>query len=373
MRKLFVMTIFFIFLFSFSVKAYDISAQSVILLDAHSGRALFEKNSNHQLPMASTTKIMTGLLACESGKLGKTVKVSPFAAGAEGSSLWLKIGEKQTLENLTYGLMLKSGNDAAVAIAEYLGGSVEAFALLMNKKAREIGAVNTNFENPHGLDSENHYTTAYDLALIAREAMKNKLFSKIVATRTYTIPNPNEKWGRALKNHNKLLWSFEGCRGVKTGYTKRCGRCLVSYAERNGEELICVTLNAPDDWNDHTYLLNYGFENYNCKEVAKKNNTAYELIYDEENNRKVKLLYSKDCKITIGNDEKVTTKIQIDKLRIPSKKGTKAGKITVYCNNIPIEEIPLVTASAVKKLTFLHRIKELLLSFLKMLSSIFSF
>ena len=167
--------------------------------------------------MASTTKIMTGLLACESGKLDKTVKVSPLASGTEGSSLWLKIGEKQTLENLTYGLMLKSGNDAAVAIAEYLGGSVDAFALLMNKRAREIGAVNTNFVNPHGLDADGHYTTAYDLALIAREAMKNDTFRKIVSTKTYSIPMEGEKWDRALKNHNKLLWRYEGCNGVKTG------------------------------------------------------------------------------------------------------------------------------------------------------------
>ena len=167
--------------------------------------------------MASTTKIMTGLLACESGKLDETVKASPFASGTEGSALWLKIGEKQTLENLTYGLMLKSGNDAAVAIAEYLGGSIDAFALLMNKKAREIGAVNTNFKNPHGLDADGHYTTAFDLAMIAREAMKNKKFREIVSTKTYSIPMEGEKWDRALKNHNKLLWQYEGCTGIKTG------------------------------------------------------------------------------------------------------------------------------------------------------------
>ena len=201
----------------FTVHSYAISARSAVLIDSNSGRVLYEHNSYEKLPMASTTKIMTGLLACESGKLDKTVKVSPFASGTEGSSLWLKIGEKQTLENLTYGLMLKSGNDAAVAIAEYLGGNIDAFALLMNKKSREIGAESTNFENPHGLDSENHYTTAYDLALIAREAMKNKKFREIVSTKTYSIPMEGEKWDRALKNHNKLLWRYDGCNGVKTG------------------------------------------------------------------------------------------------------------------------------------------------------------
>ncbi len=217
MRKLFVTTFFFVLLFSFSVKSHAISAQSAVLLDAHSGRVLYEYNAYEKLPMASTTKIMTGLLACESGKLNKHVKTSPFASGTEGSSLWLKIGEKQTLENLTYGLMLKSGNDAAVAIAEYLGGSTDAFALLMNKRAREIGAVNTSFKNPHGLDADGHYTTAYDLAMISREAMKNNKFREIVSTKTYSIPMQGEKWDRALKNHNKLLWQYEGCIGVKTG------------------------------------------------------------------------------------------------------------------------------------------------------------
>lgn len=200
-----------------SYSADAISAQSAVLIDSSSGRILYEHNAYQRLPMASTTKIMTGLLACESGKLDKTVKASPFASGTEGSSLWLKIGEKQTLENLTYGLMLKSGNDAAVAIAEYLGGSIDAFALLMNKRAKEIGAVNTNFKNPHGLDTEEHYTTAYDLALIASEAMKNKKFREIVSTKNYSIPMQGEKWDRALKNHNKLLWRYEGCNGVKTG------------------------------------------------------------------------------------------------------------------------------------------------------------
>ena len=201
----------------YAVNSYAISAKSAILIDANSGRVLYEHNAFEKLPMASTTKIMTGLLACESDKLNEAVKVSPFASGTEGSSLWLKVGEKLKLQDLTYGLMLKSGNDAAVAIAEYLGGSVNAFTLLMNKRAREIGAVNTNFENPHGLDSDGHYTTAYDLALIAREAMKNEKFREIVSTKTYSIPMQGEKWDRALKNHNKLLWRYDGCTGVKTG------------------------------------------------------------------------------------------------------------------------------------------------------------
>ena len=371
LKRIFIVVI--ILLNFLAVSCYAISAKSAILIDADSGRILYEHNSREKLPMASTTKIMTGLLACESGKMNKEVKVSPFASATEGSSLWLKAGEKLKLSDLTYGLMLKSGNDAAVAISEFLAGNTEAFALLMTQRARKIGAFDTSFKNPHGLDAENHYTTAYDLALITREALKNKHFAKIVATKTYTIPNQNEKWDRILKNHNKLLWRIEGCAGVKTGFTKRCGRCLVSYAKRGEEKLICVTLNAPDDWNDHTYLLSYGFDNYNSKSVAKKNTVAYNLVYDKKNSRKVKLLYGENYKISVGENDKITTKIEVWKLKIPSKKGTEAGKITVYCNGSEISEIPLVTASDVKKITFFQKIRGILSALLKKIASIFSF
>lgn len=240
--------------------AVDLSARAAALIDGKSGKVLFEKNKDERLPMASTTKIMTGLLACESKKMKKVVTVSPVASGTEGSSLWLEPGEKQTLENLTYGLMLSSGNDAAVAIAEYLGGSTEAFALMMNERAKKIGVQNTGFQNPNGLDAEGHFTTAYDLALISREAMKNKKFRKIVSAKNKTIPWESSEWDRSLTNHNKMLWRYEGCNGIKTGFTKKSGRCLVTSAKRGKTELICVTLNAPDDWNDHTKMLDYGFE-----------------------------------------------------------------------------------------------------------------
>ena len=347
------------------ISASAISAKSAILIDADSGRVLYEHNSYEKLPMASTTKIMTGLLSCESGKLNDSVKVSAFASGTEGSSLWLKLGEKQTLENLTYGLMLKSGNDAAVAIAEYLGGSIDAFALLMNKKAREIGAVNTNFENPHGLDSDGHYTTAYDLALITREAMKNKNFSEIVSTKTYSIPMQGEKWDRALKNHNKLLWNYDGCNGVKTGFTKKCGRCLVSSAKRNGRELICVTLNAPDDWKDHTYLLNYGFDNFETEVVAKKGNYACNYVYDEKNNRSVNLNFGDDFIVSVAENDIIKTEIAYQKIILPAKKGIKAGSMIVYCNGEKIGEIDLITDKKLNKLSFLQKTKNFFYKFFK--------
>lgn len=341
----------------YAVNSYAISAKSAVLIDAASGRVLYEHNAYEKLPMASTTKIMTGLLACESGKLGNSVKASPFASGTEGSSLWLKIGEKLTLEELTYGLMLKSGNDAAVAIAEYLGGSVDAFALLMNKKAREIGAVNTSFKNPHGLDAEGHYTTAYDLALIAREAMKNEKFARIVSTKNYTIPMEGEKWDRALKNHNKMLWRYEGCNGVKTGYTKKCGRCLVSSAKKGKEEFICVTLNAPDDWSDHEYLLDYGFENYTTQKVVKKSEKACSFTYDKKNKRKVKLVYAEDYNIAVTADDVITTEIEYNKLAAPAEKGTVAGFINIYCNGEKVKKVELLTAKSLKELSVMEKLK----------------
>lgn len=259
MKKIAALLIFSLLIMQ-NALAVDLSARAAVLIDGKSGKVLFEKNKDERLPMASTTKIITGLLACESKKMKKVVTVSPVASGTEGSSLWLEPGEKQTLENLTYGLMLRSGNDAAVAIAEYLGGSTEAFALMMNERAKKIGVQNTGFQNPNGLDAEGHFTTAYDLALISREAMKNKKFRKIVSTKSKTIPWESSEWDRSLTNHNKMLWRYEGCNGIKTGFTKKSGRCLVTSAKRGKTELICVTLNAPDDWNDHTKMLDYGFE-----------------------------------------------------------------------------------------------------------------
>ena len=343
-----------------SLSAAAISAKSAILIDSNSGRILYEHNAYEKLPMASTTKIMTGLLSCESEKLEKSVKASPFASGTEGSSLWLKIGEKQTLENLTYGLMLKSGNDAAVAIAEYIGGSVDAFALLMNKKAREIGATSTNFENPHGLDSKEHYTTAYDLALIAREAMKNEKFREIVATKTYSIPMQGEPWDRAFKNHNKLLWNYEGCNGVKTGYTKKSGRCLVSSASKGNEELICVTLNAPQDWDDHTKLLNYGFDNFETITVFKKGSCVKTITYDKKYDRKVKILCDEDFLVSVNKNDVVTTRIKTNKIKYPAEKGSPAGYGYVYCNGKEIGKVTLVTEKEIKNITISERIRFLL-------------
>lgn len=252
--------------------AMYVSASSAVLMEQDSGRIIFEKDANTKRRIASITKIMTAILAIESGKLKEKVTVSENAVKAEGSSIYLKAGEKITLEDLVYGLMLRSGNDAAVAIAEAVGGSLDGFVYMMNQKAEEIGMANTHFANPHGLDDhEDHYSTAYDMALLTRYAMNNDTYKKIASTKTYRQDNPTEAWDRVWKNKNKLLTTlYEYSTGGKTGYTKRAKRTLVSTAEKNGLSLIAVTLNDPDDWDDHINMFETAFKKYTLETVIDK-------------------------------------------------------------------------------------------------------
>ena len=235
------------------------SARAMALLDVDSGQLLASKNEGERLPMASTTKIMTALTALSLASPDTRICVDEEAVGVEGSSIYLESGECLTLEQLLYALLLESANDAAAAIAIGLCGSISAFAEEMNRIADSLSLSATHFCNPHGLDEEDHYTTAADLARITREALKHPLFRQIVSTGTASIPHPTLPEGRRLGNHNKLLHRYSGCIGVKTGYTKKSGRCLVSAAERDGVTLIAVTLRAADDWQDHETLLDYGF------------------------------------------------------------------------------------------------------------------
>lgn len=234
-----------------------ISAASAIVMDAETGRVLFAHEPDRRSLIASTTKIMTGLLIAEDCTLSELVPITAEAADTEGSSLDLREGECRTVEELLYGLLLHSGNDAAVALAEYHSGSVEAFSDAMNRKAAELGLINTHLSNPHGLDAPEHYSTARELALLSAYAMDNLVFSQIVGTKEIVLN------GRTYQNHNKLLWRYEGCTGVKTGYTRAAGRILVSCAGRDGHTLIVVTINDPNDWSDHARLLDYGFARMN--------------------------------------------------------------------------------------------------------------
>lgn len=245
------------------------SAQSAVLIRADTGDILFRQNESAKLPMASTTKIMTALVAVETLPLDTPVCVTAESVGVEGSSIYLTEGEVLTLEELLYALLLESANDAAAAIAVACAGSIQDFSALMNQKASELGLTSTHFVNPHGLDHEEHYTTAYELSLIAKAALAHESLRTIMSTQKATVSHHGEDGVRLLVNHNKLLRSYEGAIGVKTGFTKKSGRCLVSAAERDGLTLIAVTLHAPDDWKDHTAMLDYGFSLFEWVELCR--------------------------------------------------------------------------------------------------------
>lgn len=249
-------SLFFLFLGS-GQAAPDVSAEHAILMDAERGEILFEKEAFEESPIASITKIMTAILAIESGKMEETTTVSRKAVYTEGSSIYLEQGEKIKIKDLVYGLMLRSGNDAAVAIAEHIGESEEGFVYLMNEKARWLGMDNTNFKNPHGLDDEEHYSSAYDMAILTKEAMNNEHFKEISGAVSYLSENRSYSW----RNKHKLVTGYYShASGGKTGYTRRTGRTLVTTAEKDGNSLIAVTLNGPNDWNDHISLFEWGFD-----------------------------------------------------------------------------------------------------------------
>ncbi|CAM3437684.1 D-alanyl-D-alanine carboxypeptidase family protein [Cytobacillus oceanisediminis] len=323
----------------------SVSARSAILMEQDSGRILYEKEANKVRRIASITKIMTAILAIESGKMDEMVKVSDRAVRAEGSSIYLQPGEKIKLEDLVYGLMLRSGNDSAVAIAEHVGGSLEGFSFLMNQKAEEIGMKNTHFANPHGLDDhEDHYSTAYDMALLTRYAMKNEMYQQIAGTEVHRAPNPNESWDRVWKNKNRLLTElYEYCTGGKTGYTKRAKRTLVTTASKGNLNLIAVTLNGPDDWDDHINMYETAFKTYDVVEVLPKG-----IIKDVENDFYKNKVYLKQAyNYPVTKEEKNQFEIDLN-LQKPKEEWEDSreipevvGQATVYFDNQPVKKLPI--------------------------------
>ena len=247
-----------------------ITAKSAIVIEASTGKILYEKNAEAIRYPASTTKIMTLITALEHGNLEDVLTVSPNAAMTDGSSIYLEVGERLKLLDMLYGVMLHSGNDATVAVAEHISGSMEKFSQLMTQKAHAIGAVHTNFTNPNGLPDPKHYTTAHDLAIITAYGYKNSLFRSIVSTRHKNIPWNNKGYDRDLYNENKLLWTYNGANGVKTGYTEAAGPCLVSSATRNNVHLIAVVLDADQMWVDSRALLDFAFSKLQSVELFKQ-------------------------------------------------------------------------------------------------------
>ncbi|MBO5008544.1 MAG: D-alanyl-D-alanine carboxypeptidase [Clostridia bacterium] len=333
---------------SLNCHALETSAKAAIVIEAEQGSVIYEKNSSQRLTMASTTKIMTAICAIEEGNPEQKVKIAPEAVGVEGSSIYLKHGEELTLKELVYGLMLNSGNDAAVAIACAVSGDVKSFAQLMNKKAKEIGVKNTQFKNPNGLDEEGHYTTAADLAAITAYGLKNDDFRKIVSTYQTTITGNEEAPKRFLTNHNKLLKRYEGCIGVKTGFTKKSGRCLVSAAERDGVTLVAVTLSAPDDWTDHTNMLNYGFERVHSKTMAEKGEPLTELIVKNGVKDSVDILCESDFSVAAVDGKRYVTRFKSPgSVDAPVEKGETVGIVEMYMDDKLIGTVPAVTADSV--------------------------
>ncbi|MBQ7821732.1 MAG: D-alanyl-D-alanine carboxypeptidase [Clostridia bacterium] len=325
------------------VNALDTSARSAVLIDAASGTVMYEKNAHERLPMASTTKIMTALVALEYADKNAVVTVPAEAVGVEGSSVCLKAGESMTLEELLYAVMLESANDAAAAVAYIVGGSIEDFALMMNEKAQSLGLTDTSFANPHGLDAENHYTTAHDLARIAAEAMKNEDFRTIVSTYRYKIPM-SESGYRYLMNHNKLLKMYDGALGVKTGFTKKSGRCLVSAAERDGLMLVAVTLNAPDDWRDHSAMLDYGFGNYEMNTLATADEYSFTLECVGKQTTHVTVTNPKGASVCMqkGSGEIEQTVILPRFVYAPVSVGDVLGRIDFSCDGKVLDSVELV-------------------------------
>ncbi|MBR5453805.1 MAG: D-alanyl-D-alanine carboxypeptidase [Clostridia bacterium] len=335
----------------------NVSAESAVLIEVSGGRVVYEKNAYCRMPMASTTKIMTALVAIEEGDLDRIVTVSDKAVGVEGSSIYLYPGEKLSMRDLIYALMLESANDAAAAIAIAVAGSVEGFARLMNLKADEIGLADTHFENPHGLDSEQHYTTAYDLACLAAYALRNESFREIVSTYRRVIPLQDNEGSRVLLNHNRLLRSYDGAIGVKTGFTKKSGRCLVSSAERDGVTLVSVTLNAPDDWNDHKEMLDLGFRLFEKLNLSRAREERFELL--AVNGEKSSFLASNSADLSVITEKKDRNIRKVVELKrfyyAPIASGEVVGRICYYDGECFLGAVDITAeegVAAVKKMNF---------------------
>lgn len=332
----------------------DLSGSSYVLMDEISGRVLLEKNAHTRLPMASTTKIMTALIAIENGNLDEKVIIDEDSINVEGSSIYLKSDEVLKLEDLLYGLMLRSGNDSAVAISKHIGENEEKFIKMMNDKAKSINAKNTSFRNPHGLSQEEHYSTSYDLALITRNALANKNFQNIFSSKSYTAKREKNNY---FVNKNKTLWEYEGGDGGKTGYTMEAGRCLVSSATKNSMRLIAVSLNARDWFNDNYKLFDYGFENFKPYFVYNKNQLVKQI--ELPNSKKDLYIVTEDelfYPLTLEEKEKIQLKINLnDKLDLPISQGDKLGILEVFLDGILIRKENLVAKNNVKKKSILDK------------------
>ena len=328
--------------FPVSCRAVGTSATSAILMDVDSGRVLYQHNADAQMLIASTTKILTALVALRDGDLEDVVTVSAQAAGTEGSSMYLRAGEELTLETLLYGLLLCSGNDAAVAIAEHVGGSVSGFVERMNDLAAELGMEHSSFANPNGLDDEDHYSTARDMAVLACAAVQNETLVRIASTHTVTIG------GRTMTNHNKLLTMEEGCIGLKTGYTRAAGRTLVTCAERNGQRLVAVTLQDGNDWADHQSLYDYGFSTYPAHQGAVLGQETARAAVSGSGGIPMPLMAAESFSWPLSGEESMTMRLELAQpLEAPVLAGTEAGEAVFFVDGTEVGRVKLLCGRTV--------------------------
>lgn len=323
----------------------SLSAECAVVINVQTGEVLFSKNADKRHSMASTTKIMTALLAVESGKLQSEIIVSDDMLKVEGTSMGLVDGDRVSLNELVYGMMLSSGNDAANVTAFFLGDSIENFASMMNKRAAEIGMKNTSFVTPSGLDADQHYSTAYDMALLGIAAVKNPKFVSVCSAESASLTFGNPPYQRKLYNHNKLLNLYDGALGIKTGFTKKSGRCLVSYAKKGSAELVAVTLNAPDDWNDHIKMLDYGFSRLKESVVRPALPSHISVVGGAENSVGISV---KPYVYTYVSPQDSYYRLFIDKfVYAPITSGTVVGYCEYYLNGVVVATEPVVTTGSV--------------------------
>lgn len=343
-----------------NAQAYT-SARAMCIMEASTKRVLDAKNENATLPMASTTKIMTAITAIENCKdLDAKFEISPKAVGISGTSLYLRKGENFSCRELLYGLMLISGNDASVAIAEHVGGTTARFVEMMNKTAKKIGAKSSHFDNPHGLDSKTHYTSAYDLALITSYALSNPTFKEIVSTQNIKITNTEGKT-RYLKNKNKLLTSLEGCCGVKTGFTNDAGRCLVSSCERDGMTLVCVVLNCGPMFEESKTLLEAGFSSYKIYDLTEGYNLPKTIKVCEGRKSEVEIATKESYFYPLKENELAAVRYEINiqkEVEAPLAKGSEVGEVKIFIdNNLHFSE-KIYTMENVRRNSIWQKVKD---------------
>ena len=348
MRKIIALFLSVFAIFALSTEAFA-DARGAVLIDAESGRVLFSHNKDERLPMASTTKIMTALIALEQTDADERLAVNGSAVAVEGTSMGLLPGDSVTLRILAQGMLLASGNDAANAAAVRVAGSVPAFVSLMNKRAEELGLKNTSFMTPSGLDGEKHYSTAYDMAMLARAALKNPDFAAICGKTSIAAEYGNPPYRRWLSNHNRLLKTLDGATGVKTGFTKKAGRCLVSSAERDGVSLICATLSCPDDWEYHTRLYNDYFAM--LKAVPLEHRIPACTVPVTGGTANSVALYANPVSAALFTEEEENIRVVLSTepfLFAPVERDTVVGWAYFYLDGVLLAKTPLLTKNSVE-------------------------